>query len=1106
MQTKRLLTALLILALLLQSAMAALAQDDPAGEANDHAAERLFLPLVGQGAPTTAAAGEQAEQQGSEGFQPVDEEMTLLSTEQAEKDEVRAAGAGDSFSLVSLIVTFDDSVDVERLQTTPEAQIIHRYKAVFNGVSLLTSERNINAIAGMKGVTGVYVDELLQLNTEVSPQFIGAPTVWNALGGQGSAGEGVVVGILDTGIWPEHPSLSDPDPAGKPYAAPAVVPGSNGYGSGGQRSTCAFGNTAYNANDASFACNNKLIGAYAFIDTYKALIGLLPNEFDSARDDNGHGTHTATTTAGNGRVAASIFGIDRGIVSGIAPRAQIIAYRVCADQGCFQSDSVAAIDQAILDGVNVINFSISGGNNPFSDPVELAFLNAYAHGVFVAASAGNSGPGLDTVSHRGPWVTTVAASTSNRHFLSTLTLAADNGDTLTLTGATVTAGIDTPTPVVSAADFGDALCLNPFAANTFSGQIVVCQRGVNARVLKSYNVAQGGASGMILYNPTIQGLNTDNHFVPSIHIDGGEGAALTAFLNSHSGETATFTQGTATAVQGDVVASFSSRGGPGQTLGVSKPDVTAPGVQILAGNTPLGATPVSGFPGQLFQSIQGTSMSSPHVAGAAALLKALHPDWTPGQIKSALMTTAKTEGVVKEDGVTPSTPFDDGSGRIDLNVAGNPGLTIDETAANYRAYQDALWNANYPSIYHPALPGAITVQRTVKSVLNRTSAWEIKATAGNDWSISVPANIQVPANGTATFNIRIDARNVPIGQVRHGEIRLHHGTFRLHIPVTIVRREAGVTLSKSCAPGEIARREPTTCTITVANTTFSDASVILTDTLPAHFDLVNGSLVGANLVRPNQLSFAGVLAGAAPPDVFIAPGSSPAGGYLPLRLFGVAPISGVGDDTLTNFNVPSFVFAGEVWSRLGISSNGYLVVGGGSGPDNTIINQNFPDPTRPNNVLAPFWTDLNPAVAGAIRIGLLTDGVNTWLVVDWEGVRDFSLPRLSSFQVWIRIGTVEDISFAYGPVASNGDGGFLTVGAENKHGNRGANFYFDGTGTLPTNGTQLRVSTVPGAPGETHTITFRMQSQKPGTWQNCAEMTANLFQGVAISCVSGRVR
>jgi hypothetical protein len=199
-------------------------------------------------------------------------------------------------------------------------------------------------------------------------------------------------------------------------------------------------------------------------------------------------------------------------------------------------------------------------------------------------------------------------------------------------------------------------------------------------------------------------------------------------------------------------------------------------------------------------------MSSPHVAGAAALVKALHPDWTPGQIKSALMTTAKTEGVVKEDAVTPATPFDDGSGRIDLNVAGNPGLTIAETAANFVAHRNDLWNANYPSIYHPALHGAITVQRTVKSPLSDDTGWEVKATAGGDWSIKVPANVQIPANGETTFDITIDARNVPIGQVRHGEIRLHNGTYWLHIPVTIVRREANVTLSKSCAPTEFNKR------------------------------------------------------------------------------------------------------------------------------------------------------------------------------------------------------------------------------------------------------------------------------------------------------------
>ena len=206
----------------------------------------------------------------------------------------------------------------------------------------------------------------------------------------------------------------------------------------------------------------------------------------------------------------------------------------------------------------------------------------------------------------------------------------------------MTAGISTATPIVIAADapFNDPLCQDSPADGAFAGAVVVCERGVNARVEKSFNVQQRGAVGMILYNPALQGTATDNHFVPTVHLENDAGASLLAFLAAHSGETATFTAGLAKTVQGDVMAAFSSRGGPGQTLGISKPDVTAPGVQILAGQTPAPATILGGPSGELFMAINGTSMSSPHVAGAAALLAALHPDWTPGQIKSALMLTA----------------------------------------------------------------------------------------------------------------------------------------------------------------------------------------------------------------------------------------------------------------------------------------------------------------------------------------------------------------------------------------------------------------------------------------------------------------------------------
>jgi len=465
-------------------------------------------------------------------------------------------------------------------QAIPEAKVVHRYRAVIGGASLLVPENRVEALASLGGVRAIYADEVLQVETEASPAFIGAPTAWGQLGGQGSAGEGVVVGVLDTGVWPEHPSFSDPDPFGKAYDPPPGGP----Y-------TCDFGDTTFNPNDAAFTCNNKLIGAYDFLNTYKAVIGLLPDEFDSARDADGHGTHTSTTAAGNGGVAATMLGVNRGLVSGIAPRAHVIMYKVCGDQGCFSSDSAAAVDQAVMDGVDVTNFSISGGNDPYSDVVELAFLNAYAAGVFAAHSAGNSGPGADTVAHRGPWVTTVGASTTDRHFLSTVTLTGIVSGTTSVTatlmisGASVTDGIITPTLVVSAADFGDELCLNPFTSGTFNGEIVVCKRGAIARVEKSFNVEQGGAGGLLLYNPVLQGLATDNHFIPSVHLENDSGVALLDFMDNHTEVKATFTPGVATTVQGDKMAAFSSRGGPGQTLGVSKPDITAPGVQILVNSS-----------------------------------------------------------------------------------------------------------------------------------------------------------------------------------------------------------------------------------------------------------------------------------------------------------------------------------------------------------------------------------------------------------------------------------------------------------------------------------------------------------------------------------------
>ncbi|MBB6094287.1 subtilisin family serine protease [Povalibacter uvarum] len=1001
--------------------------------------------------------------------------------------DMRSAASGRQ---LNLLASKRAAFTTAAARSVPRARVVHDLSVVLGGVSVVVPENEVEALRRLPGVQRVYRDRLLRPQTDTTPKFIGVDELW-ANGPEGR-GQGVVVGILDSGAWPEHPSFSDPDPNGKPFPEPPAT---------WTGTACEFGSAV--AGDAPFACNNKLIGARRFMDTYDLIVGLLPSEFPSARDDNGHGTHTASTSIGNNNVSASVFSVPRGKVSGIAPRAHLAVYKVCGDLGCFVSDSAAAVQQAIVDGVNVINFSIGGGEEPYADPVSLAFLDAYNAGVFVAASAGNSGPGPDTVSHVEPWVTTVAASTEARQFLSDLTVRASNGDTFRASGASITKGISTATTIVdaAAAPFNDPLCQNGTADNAFAGAVVLCQRGVNARVEKSFNVQQRGGVGMILYNATPLGTVTDNHFVPTVHLEDTDGTALLAFLTAHAGETASFTTGRVAPGQPDVMASFSSRGGPGQVLGISKPDVTAPGVQVLAGNTPLPATPLGGPQGQLFQAINGTSMSSPHVAGAAAALKGLHPDWSPGQIKSALMLTA-WKFVAKEDGETFTTPFDRGSGRIRVDDADNPGISISASGQDFIDNQANLSLANYPSLYVPSNPGIVSVERTLRSEVFSKRIWLAAPLAPNDVKVTVsPALFLLPAGGDQTVTITVDASAVPIGETRHANVTFLSGAFIADFPITIVRQEAPLAFTHTCTPATFPNGGTTNCTLSLTNPTFEPANVVLTDQLPSQLRLQ--SVNGATQIDSRNFAFTGVVNGITPPTVSVAPGSL--FGYIPLAAFGVAPIAGLGDESIVNFTTPAFRFGGESNTRLGVTSNGYVVVGGGTVADVDFINSDFPDENPPNNVLAPFWTDLNPADGGAIRIGVLTDGVGSWIVVDYEAVPTYFFGELKTFQIWIGIQPTEDITFAYDPANLPGDGdlGFLTVGAENRFGNRGQAYIFDTPGG-PTQ--DLRVTSGELLPGETKTITYSARGVNRGKWKNCARASsAELYFGAATACTNGEV-
>ena len=558
----------------------------------------------------------------------------------------------------------------------PEAQIGSDYQTVYGGVAATIPANTVGELLNVPGVAAVQLDTLNQPQDD-NTSFIGAHDRLAVARRVGQRRQ------QHDDRRDRHRRLAGaPDVRRRPACR---LPPEASKG-------CQFGDGSDVAHlGPTFACNNKLIGAYAKMATYMANVGADGQEFCnntthvcSPRDPEGHGTHTASTAAGDCVASAMLYGVERGPVCGIAPGAHVIMYRVCAAAGCFSSDSVSAVQQAILDGVNVINFSISGGAQPYSDPVELAFLDATNAGISVNASAGNSGPGAGTSDHGGPWVTTVGASTGPRAFTSTLHLTADGGATFDMPGFTLTNGISSPTPVVLAATLPgeDALCQSTLAAGTATGKIVMCQRGTNGRIDKGRRVLAGGAAGMILYNAIKQDTETDNHYLPAIHVD-GPSTALLAFVNGHTNVMATWAQGTASPWLPDMMASFSSRGPTGDWI---KPDVTAPGIQVLAGMTPQPdqTTADNGPPGNLYLAIAGTSMSSPHAAGVSLLVKAAHPSWTPEKIKSALMTSS-VQTVVKEDGVTPAAPFDMGAGSIRADRAVNPTLVFNETYADFVA-------------------------------------------------------------------------------------------------------------------------------------------------------------------------------------------------------------------------------------------------------------------------------------------------------------------------------------------------------------------------------------------------------------------------------------
>ncbi|XP_031493274.1 subtilisin-like protease SBT5.3 [Nymphaea colorata] len=631
--------------------------------------------------------------------------------------------------------------------------IIYSYTNHINGFAVTLDEEEATQLSKHPDVVSVFPNKRRYLHTTHSWEFLGLEhenkVLPNSLWEKGNYGEDVIVGHLDTGVWPESKSFSD-----------------EGLGPAPTRwkGACQNGSDAH-----GFTCNRKLIGARYFEKGFiNGGLGMDPNEYNSPRDSSGHGTHTAATAAGSFVPNASIFGSSNGTAKGGSPRARLAIYKVCwcsadGELYCFDADVLAAFDAAISDGVDVITISLGAAAVPpsgyFSEAIAIGSFHAISRGITVVASAGNDGPTLGSVVNVAPWLFSVAASTLDRDFVSLLSL----GNNRTFQGRGLSSGsvanklypLATGSDVKAAeadskaADYCQHGSLDP---KKVKGKIIACLSGLGDEGVRQGEVVkEAGGIGMIVCNDESAGNQLgipEPHVLPATHLTANHSKDVLAYINSTKSPVA-FVGHPITKLHttpSPVIAYSSSRGPNPVNPEILKPDITAPGVQILASYIPVKPPTDYEFDKRHvnFNLLSGTSMACPHVSGIVGLLKNAHPDWSPAAIRSAIMTTATQLNNLKKpiiNGVKlVATPFDYGSGHLCPSRALDPGLVYDISVADYFSFLCAIGynntniatvtgksyscppripkvtDLNYPSITISNVEGTRTISRTLKNV------------------------------------------------------------------------------------------------------------------------------------------------------------------------------------------------------------------------------------------------------------------------------------------------------------------------------------------------------------------------------------------------------
>ncbi|XVE52596.1 hypothetical protein DITRI_Ditri02bG0134700 [Diplodiscus trichospermus] len=608
--------------------------------------------------------------------------------------------------------------------------VLCSYKRSFNGFVVELTDEEARKMSGMNGVVSVFPNEKRNLHTTRSWDFMG----FSQQVGRAASESDVIIGVLDTGIWPESESFNDKGLGPPPSKWKGICQTAN-----------------------NFTCNNKIIGAQYYRSD--GLFG--SDEIRSPRDTNGHGSHTASTAAGGFVNGANLFGLGSGTARGGVPSARIAVYKICWSDGCYDADILAAFDDAIADGVDIISLSV-GTRTPrdyFNDSIAIGAFHAMRNGVLTVNSAGNEGPNRATITNFSPWSLSVAASTIDRKFFTKVKL----GNNIIYEGVSINTfdlknemypvihGGSAPNTTGNFTWASSRFCRqNSLDPKLVKGKIVLCDAFVNGR-----EPFLAGAIGAVMQDQEPK----DSAFsfpLPASYLELVDGSNIFRYINSTSNPTATiFKSNEGNDTMAPYVASFSSRGPNPITPDILKPDLSAPGVDILAAWSLV--SPVSQIKGDdrfvPFNIISGTSMSCPHVSAAAAYVKSFHPTWSPAAIKSALMTTASP----MSSGINLDAEFAYGSGHVNPVKAVNPGLIYDSAEVDYikflcgqgygtqflqlvtrdnttcsEATNGTVWDLNYPSfaVFTSASQTVSRVfNRTVTNVGSPMSVYRAKVTA-----------------------------------------------------------------------------------------------------------------------------------------------------------------------------------------------------------------------------------------------------------------------------------------------------------------------------------------------------------------------------------------